>query len=146
MHEWEMIRSLPSKAKLEKAWRILEEQVWSENESVWEMNSRGQIEIDRRNERRIAMKEYIDPSVMLDSWGIGRYRGAAEVDVEELVVDSWGIGKVSSNKESISRIEAQSIHQVSRSYRGDKSFLDRSTKYRGGVEIVLRKRLEKLDK
>ena len=146
MHEWEMIRSLPSKEKLEKAWRILEEQVWSENESVWEMNSRGQIERDRRNERRIVMKEYIDPSVMLDSWGIGRYRGVAEVDVEELVVDSWGIGKVSSNKESISRIEAQSIHQVSRSYRGDKSFLDRSTRYQGGVEIALRKRLEKLDK
>ena len=31
------------------------------------MNVRGQIERDRRNERRIAMEEYIDPSVMLDS-------------------------------------------------------------------------------
>ena len=36
-------------------------------ESVWEMNSRGQIERDRRNERRIAIEKYIDPSVMLDS-------------------------------------------------------------------------------
>ena len=146
MNEWERIRSLPSKEKLEKACRILKEKVWSEKECVWEMNSRGQIKRDRRNERRIAIEKYIDPSVMLDSWGIGRYRGVAEVDVEELVVDSWGIGKVSSNKESISRIEAQSIHQVSRSYRGDKSFLDRSTRYQGGVEIALRKRLEKLDK
>ena len=76
MHEWERIRSLPSKMKPEKAWRILEEQVWSEKESVWEMNSRGQIERDRRNERRIAIEKYIDPSVMLDSWGIRRYRGS----------------------------------------------------------------------
>ena len=76
MHEWERIRSLPSKEKLEKAWRILEEQVWSEKESVWEMNNRGQIERNRRNERRISMEEYIDPSIMLDSWGIGRYRGS----------------------------------------------------------------------
>ena len=76
MHEWERIRSLPSKEKLEKAWRILEEEVWSEKKSVWEMNSRGQIERDRRNERRIAIEKYIDPSVMLDSWGIERYRGS----------------------------------------------------------------------
>ena len=76
MHEWERIRSLPSKEKLEKAWRILEEEVWSEKESVWEMNSHGQIERDRRNERRLAIEKYIDPSVMLDSWGIGRYRGS----------------------------------------------------------------------
>ena len=76
MHEWERIRSLPSKKKLEKAWKILKEEVWSEKESVWEMNSRGQIERDRRNERRIAIERYIDPSVMLDSWGIERYQGS----------------------------------------------------------------------
>ena len=39
----------------------------SEKESVWEMNSLGQIERDRSNERRIAIEKYIDPSVMLDS-------------------------------------------------------------------------------
>ena len=42
------------------------------------MNSHGQIKRDRRNERRIAMEEYIDPSVMLDSWGIGTYRGSCQ--------------------------------------------------------------------
>ena len=47
--------------------------------------------------------------------------------------------EVSSNKESDSRTEARSIHWVSRSYRGGRSFLDRSTKYRGGVEIVFKK-------
>ena len=42
------------------------------------MNNHGQIKRDRRNERRIAMEEYIDLSVMLDSWGIGRYRGSCQ--------------------------------------------------------------------
>ena len=56
------------------------------------------------------------------------------------------IVEVSSNKESDPRTEARSIHQVSRSYRGGRSFLDRSTRYRGGVEIALRKSLEKLNK
>ena len=34
------------------------------------------------------------------------------------------------------RREARSIHQVSRSYRGGRRFLDRSTRYRGAVEEV----------
>ena len=36
------------------------EEVWSERESVWEMNKCEQIERDRRNENRIVKKEYID--------------------------------------------------------------------------------------
>ena len=41
------------KKKLEKGLKNLKEEVWSEKESVWEMNRRRQIERDRRNERRI---------------------------------------------------------------------------------------------
>ena len=63
---------------------------------------------------------------------------AIKVSIEEMVVDSWGIEKVSRNNSSDSRIEARSIHQVSRSYRGGRSFLDRSTKYRGAVEKAIR--------
>ena len=37
-----------------------------ERESVWEMNRRGQIERDRRNEGRIAKDVKIEPLVMLD--------------------------------------------------------------------------------
>ena len=81
--------------------------------------------------------------LIFDNWDIEE---AVEVGVEELVVDSWGIEKVSSNKESDSKTEARSIHQVSRSYQGGRSFLNRSTRYRGGVEIVLRKMHEKLDR
>ena len=36
---------------------------------------------------------------------------------------------------------SRSIHQVSRSYRGDRNFLDRSTRCREAVEIVIRKSL-----
>ena len=37
---------------------------------------------------------------------------------------------------------SQSIHQVSRSYRGDRSFLDRSIRCREAVKIAIRKSLE----
>ena len=54
--------------------------------------------------------------------------------------------EVSSNRESDSRTEARSIHQVLRSYQRGRSFLDCSTRYGGGVEIMLRIRLQKLDR
>ena len=157
MHEWERIRSLPSKEKLEKDWRILEEQVWSEKESVWEMNSRGQIERDRRNERRIAMEEYIDPSVMLDSWGIGRYRescrgrcrgsGLRQLKYREGIeqqrvkfknrssIDPLGVEELSRRQEL-----SRSIHQVSRRCRDcvkkNAWEVRQIARYRGGVKEV----------
>ena len=131
MHEKGGIRRLPSVEKLEKAWRNLEEEVESEKESVWEMNRRGQIERDRRNERRIAMEVYIDPSVMLDSWGIGRCRGSCrgmcrEIGCRQLryracieqhrirfknrsSIDPPGVEELSRRQEL-----SRSIHQVSR--------------------------------
>ena len=134
MHEWERIRSLPSKEKLEKAWRILEEEVWSEKESVWEMNSCGQIERDRRNERRIMIEKYIEASVMLDSWGIGRYWGSCwgrcrgsgrqllryQEGIEQQrirfknrsSIDPPGVDELSRRQEL-----SRSIHQVSRRCR-----------------------------
>ena len=47
--------------KFLKNLKITEEEVWSERDSVWEMNRCGQIERDRRNENRITKNEYIDP-------------------------------------------------------------------------------------
>ena len=44
--------------KLEKITKV---EVWSERESVWEMNRCGQIERDRRNEKLTTKKVYIDP-------------------------------------------------------------------------------------
>ena len=37
----------------------LKNKVWSERDSVWEMNKCGQIERDQRNENRIMKNEYI---------------------------------------------------------------------------------------
>ena len=150
MHEWERIRSLPSKDKLEKAWRILEEEVWSENESVWEMNNHRHIEKDRRNERRIAKEKYINPSVMLDSWGIEE---AIEVGIEDLVVDSWGIEKQRIRFKNRSSIDPPSVEELSRRQEFSRSIHQVSRRcrdcvkknawearqiawYRGGVEEV----------
>ena len=66
--------------------------------------------------------------------------GSVEEVSRKMLVDSWGVEKVSRNNTSESRTEARSIHQGSRSYRGGRNFLDRSTKYRGGVKIALRKK------
>ena len=63
----------------------LKEEVWSERESVWEMNRHGQIERDRRNEKWIAKKVYIDPQKILTDAGIEE---AIEVGIEKMAVDS----------------------------------------------------------
>ena len=64
---------------------------------------------------------------------------AIKVGIEEMVVDKWGIEPVSRNNSSYPRTEARSIHQVSRSYQGGRSFLDQSTRYREAVGIAIRK-------
>ena len=46
--------------------------------------------------------------------------------------------KCRGTKASDTRDEARSIHQVSRSYRRDKNFLDRSTRCRGGIELAFK--------
>ena len=52
-----------------------------------------------------------------------------------------GVEKVSRYKTLDTRDEARLIHQVSKSYRGDRNFLDRLTNYREGVEIAIRNTL-----
>ena len=155
MHEWERIRSLPSVEKLEKAWKILEEEVLNEKENVWEMNSRLQIERDRRNERRIAIEKYIDPSVMLDSWGIGRYQGSYRGSglrqlryregIEQQKVKFKNRSSINpAGVEELSRRQelSRSIHQVSRrcQYYVKKNAWEarQIARYRGGVGEVSR--------
>ena len=154
MHEWERIRSLPSKEKLEKAWRILKEEVWREMESVWEMNSRGQIERDRRNERRIAIEKYIDPSVMLDSWGIGRYRGsyqgrcrgyglrqlryrATKSQIQERKLDQSSRCRRATEEVGAFSIDPPGIEEVSRFHLKKNAWEARQiARCRGGVETA----------
>ena len=68
--------------------------------------------------------------------GTGMKRVLGRRGIEEAIEQQW----------FRFRINAQSIQQVSRSYRGYRSFLDRSTRYQGGVEIAFKKMLEKLDR
>ena len=67
---------------------------------------------------------------------------AIKAGIEEMVVDSWGIELVSRNNSSDPRTKARSIQQVSRSYQWGRSFLNRSTRYRGAVGIAIRKSLK----
>ena len=57
----ESLETYQEKKKLEKGLKNLKEEVWSEKESVWEMNRNGQIERDQRNEKWIAKRKYIHP-------------------------------------------------------------------------------------
>ena len=119
------------------------------------MNSHRQIERDRRNEIRIAMEEYIDPSVMLDSCGIRRYRGSCRgrcrgtgrrqlryregIEQQRIrfknksSIDPPGVEEL-SRRQDLSR----SIHQISRRCRDcdkKKAWEARQiTRYRGGVK------------
>ena len=103
-----------------------DEQAWTDRErsKKWETDCEGGLNRTFNNARQMSY------------WEVSR-KLLREVSRE------WSsTAEVSSNKESISRTEARSIHQVSKSYRGGRSFLDWSTRYRGSVEIVIRNSLK----
>ena len=140
MHECERIRSLPSEEKLEKVWRNLEEQILEWDERVWERNQRSIKREIKQNEGRIAWGCLNKPAVNLDRWRcremsrhlsrkVSRKRSSTDTGIEE----------VSRNTSSDIRSESRSIQQVSRSYRGGRSILDRSTRCQGAVGIAIRK-------
>ena len=55
-----------------------------------------------------------------------------------MLVSSWGIEQVLRNNSSDPRTKARLIHQVWKSYRGGRSFLDQSTRYREAVGKAIR--------
>ena len=138
MHEeWE-IRSLPSEETLEKTWRNLKEKIGSEMKVFGRCGDRA-IE---RNEVRIARGRIYRTSVKLDRWRCRKVSRKVSNQVSRIwPLTDTGVEKVSRYKTSDTRDEARSIHQVSRSYRGDRNFLD-WPRCRGGVEIATRKSLE----
>ena len=140
MHEYERIRSLPSKEKLEKAWSNLEEQslewdekvlgvktekYWERDRMKWKPNRTGNLNSTSSKSRQMQVSRGIETPV--------------EGSVEKRIIDSWGIEEVSRNNSTESRTEARSIHQVSSSYRGYRPILDRSTRYREAIGITIRK-------
>ena len=141
MHEeWE-IRSLPREENLEKALRNLWGSRFEWDERVWERKQRA-IERDIEwNEVWIAqggLYRTLSKSRQMRCREVSR---GVEVGVEKMLVDNWGIEQVLRNNSSDPRTEARSIHQVSRSYRGGRSFIDRSTRYQGAVGIAIWKSL-----
>ena len=142
MHECERIRSLPREEILEKAWRILEEPSLEWDESVLGEKTEKYRERDRRKwvpDRTGGLYSAGSKSRQMQvSRGI-------EVPVEEVSRKSSSTAEVSRRYRGTTqqkpRIEARSIHQVSRSYRGCRPILDQSTRYRGAGEIVIRKSL-----
>ena len=139
MHKCERIRSLPSEEKLEKAWRNLEEQLLEWDERVWERNQRSiEREIKReieRNEGRIARVCLNRPAVNLDRWRcleVSRHL-SGKVSRKWSSTDT-GIEEVSMNTSSDTRSKSRSIQQVSRSYRGGRSILDRSNRCWEAIE------------
>ena len=138
MHEeWE-IRSLPSEEKLEKAWRNLEEQDWSEMMLFGREKKRAIEKEIERNEGRIAWGSINRPSVNLNRW---RCRDICWGRCWE--IGFWQIQVLRKCQGTTHQIQEQKLDR-STSYRGGRKFLDRSTRYRKAVEIVIRKSLRSL--
>ena len=141
MHEeWE-IRSLLNEETLEKSWRNLKEKIGSEMRVFGRWTDRaieGEIE---RNEVQIARGRIYRTSVKLDRWREVSSKVLSQVSMIWPSIDT-SVEKVSRYKTSDIRDKARSIHQVSRSYRGSRNFLVRSTSCRGSVEIAIRKDLK----
>nr|POF27242.1 hypothetical protein CFP56_12584 [Quercus suber] len=62
-------------------------------------------------------------------------------ETEDISIDPQGVETGVEKEDSNSINESRSIHQVSRIYRGDRDFLDRSIRCRRGVEIAIRNNL-----
>ena len=97
---------------------------------IWEVNRCGQIEEMRTgswsayiyilsNSRQIEVSRGVEPFVEKNNANRCNCQGGVE-----------------------KQKKARSIPQLSRSYRGSRNFLNRSTKYRGSVKIAIRKSLE----
>ena len=98
-----------------------------------------------RNEGWIAWGSLNRSSVNLDRW---RCREVSRQLLRK-VSRKWsstntGIEEVSRNNPSNARTEARSIHQLSRSNRAGRSCLNRSTRYREAIKIVIWKNLRSL--
>ena len=132
---------------LKKAWRNLENQDWSEMRRFRREKERAIEREIERNEGQITRGSLNRSSVNLDRWRcrevlrqlsrkVSRKRSSTDIGIEE----------VSRNNPSNARIEAWLIHQLPKSYRGGRSFLDLFTRYREAVDIAIRKKPKKLNR
>ena len=104
---------------LKKPWGLRLE--W--DESVWEWKRESYRERDRRKWAADRTRRLYKPSVNLDRC---RYREVSRQVSRKWSSTDTGIEEVSRNNPSNARTKARSIHQLSRSYREGRSFLDLS--------------------
>ena len=105
---------------------------------VWERKERAIEREIERNEGRITWRSINRPSVNLNRWGVETF---VKEGVEKLVFDRYRYRGGVKEQPSDTKIEARSIHQLSRSYRGGRNFLDRSTRCQEANKIAIRKSL-----
>ena len=129
--------------KWEKSWKSLKKPWGSRlkwDKSVWERKRESYRERNRRKWAADRTRRFYRPSVNLNRC---RCREVLR-QLSRKVLRKWslidtGIEEVLRNNPSDARAEAQSIHQLSRSYRGGRRFLDLSTRYREAVGNAIRK-------
>ena len=109
---------------------------------VWEMKSQRYQEKDRQKWVADRTRRIYRSLVNFERWGVEVVSRHLSRRCRE---KAMSIDHVSRSYRGIktpeARYDARSIHQVSRSCREVRNFLDRSTRCRGVVEIVIRKTL-----
>ena len=112
------------------------------DESVWKRKRESYQERDRRKWAAARTRRLYRPLVNLDKHRCQK----VSIQLSRKVLRKWSstdtsIKEVLRNNPSDARIEARSIHQLSRSYYEGKSFLDLCTRYREAIEIMIWKSL-----
>ena len=110
---------------------------------VWEMKRQRYRERGRQKWVADHTRRIYRPSVNLDKWGVEVVSRHMLSRCQEKATSTDHVSRSCQGiKTPEARNDARSIHQVSRSYREVRNFLDRSTRCRGAVEIAIRKSLE----
>ena len=136
----ERLEAYQVKKLLKKFEETLREKIGSEMRVFGRWRDKAIKREIKRQEVRIAQGKIYKTLVKLDRW---RCRGRRQAKC-------WGFchrqiqvsRKCRGTKTLDTWDKAQLINQMSRSYRGDRNSLDRSTRCRGGVKIVIRKSME----
>ena len=131
--------------KWRKTWRKLENPKGRGLEwvrEVWEMKSLKYWERDRQKWAADCTRRIYRPSVNLDRWVVEVVSRRLSRRCREKASSTDNVSRSCRGIKTLeARYDARLIHQVSRSCREVRNFLDRSTRCRGAVEIVISKSL-----
>ena len=109
---------------------------------VWEMKSLKYQKRDRQKWVVDRMRRIYRPSVILDRWGVEVVSRHLLSRCQEKTTSTDHMSRsCRGRKTPEARYDAWSIHQVSRSCREVRNFLDWSIRYRGAIKIAIRKSL-----